>query len=281
MLIRRHSDIPAFIRSLHASVPVRLHATLLLFVSAFLGWLLSWLLLHAGATSLVARLPLVVLATYGIFLLLVRCWLAWIGLRRFGETHLDGVDGVGSNLPTSGGSVSTPDPIAPFHAGGGSFDGGGASASFDGPASSTSAAVEVKTRAAGAGLEAKANAMAAGLEAKSQATAGGLELLGGAGEALPVALFVIVGAALVFLIGFIFTGTPGVLVDVAVEVATAAGLIRTVARRRETYWLSSLCERTVWKALALVVLAFILALCAAAIDPTAQTLGQAISHSHR
>lgn len=102
----------------------RLQMSGLLALTGAAGFLTSFSLLELGVESMAVRYPVVVLAAYAVFLLLLRVWL-W--MQRDGswdagdfidltEVVVDGAEGVGS-----------------LTGGGGSFGGGGASASFEAP----------------------------------------------------------------------------------------------------------------------------------------------------
>jgi drug/metabolite transporter (DMT)-like permease len=53
----------------------RVYMSLILIITGLIGFLISYCLLHVGITSMQVRYPLVVLSSYGVFLLLLRIWL--------------------------------------------------------------------------------------------------------------------------------------------------------------------------------------------------------------
>jgi hypothetical protein len=109
----------------------RVEMSLILGLSAAVGFATSMVLLAIGVTSMMVRYPLAVVAAYGAFLLFLRVWLWWrtgarVEVPDIGSIDLPSVDGVNlPNLDLAGGSP------APFRfGGGGDFGGGGASSSW-------------------------------------------------------------------------------------------------------------------------------------------------------
>ena len=270
-LTRRHRDIPGFVNSLNLHYSVRAHAGILLAASTLAGLLLSRLLLWMGMETPFLRFPIAVVAAYGFFLLFVEWWLHYIGIKR---TVVDDAPDVSGFIGP--GPHSTPGvPADSLMGGGGSFDGGGASAGFDDPGASQLASAKAEIA-----LRGKASALHIGLEAKAQAGASVGDLASGAaglGElAFPLVLLaVLVGFAVAA--GWIITVTPSVLVETAVEVAVASGLIRSVSRTRDPFWFESLFSRTIWKALALAVSALFIGFAVRLVDPSADTIGEAVA----
>ncbi len=110
----------------------RLQMSILLALTGASGFLTSFLLLKAGVGSMALRYPVAVMVAYGVFLLLLRVWLAlqkdeWDDVSGFvdaadlAEMAVDGVSGVGRAAGEG------------FSGGGGSFGGAGSSASFQAP----------------------------------------------------------------------------------------------------------------------------------------------------
>ena len=163
MLVRRHADTLAFVRSLELHYSVRLHAAILLAAATLAGLLVSWLLLWMGLEAPFLRFPFAVVAGYGIFLVLVDVWLAYLGIKR---SEADVADP--GTYPGEGGQAGEPAaPSEGFSGGGGTFDGGGASASFESPAGQAAAlkgeaALRAKGAAGYAALETKGTAAGTG-----------------------------------------------------------------------------------------------------------------------
>lgn len=296
MKLRRYADIADFVASLRLHHAVGLHAAILLAAAALAGLLVSKLLLMAGLEVPWLRFPIAVVAAYGLFLLMVQWWLSFIGLHRDAALP-EGIDLV--PLPDgAGGGEACAAASKPFATGGGTFDGGGASGGWDGSGKATEwktsaasakgeLAIRGKGGAAYAGLEAKAQGVASGAEAGASAAlgeAGASAALGEAGGLLaglaelawPLVILAAVVAAFLAASGWFVTLGPVLLVETAVEVAIASGLIRSVARRRDGEWLSSLFSRTAWKATGLAIGAVLFGVAVRMVDPAADTLGQAI-----
>jgi hypothetical protein len=147
----------------------------------------------------------------------------------------------------SGGSHS--DPVEHFAGSGGHFDGGGASAGFDDGGSGQLVATKAELASGAAG----------------------------AGE-FAVPLLAIVAVLAVFgAWGWAIAATPSVLIETAIEVAVASGLIRSMSRTRSSTWFESLFSRTIAKALLLALSALLIGFAVRMVDPSADTLGEAIA----
>ena len=266
MLLRRHADTLSFVRSLELHHSVNWHAAVLLVSAALSGLLFSWILLRLGLEAPWLRFPIAVVAAYGLFLLFVYWWLCYIGIKR--NEVSDGpqdfpVGGEGE----SGEGACVAEGVS---GGGGSFDGGGASASFEAVGAKGEVAVRGSSLAARAG-SVDPNIAAVGADDVLGAAAGAVEFF-------PVAVLVAVVVGVVAAIGWTVMLTPALLVEIAVEVAVAAGLVRGVARSRARDWLETAFERTAGKAVALALVALLLGAVVRWIDPSADTVGQAIAH---
>lgn len=117
---------------LRTSLP-RLQMSVLLALTGASGFLTSYILLKAGVGSMALRYPVAVMVAYGVFLLLLRVWLAiqkddWgdasdlVDVGDLAEIAVDGVVRAGKGAEEG------------FSGGGGSFGGGGSSTSFQAPA---------------------------------------------------------------------------------------------------------------------------------------------------
>src|SRR5713226_2924462 len=119
-------------RILHAYF-VRLDMTLILAVVVTSGLVISKLLLESGVRSLKLRYPIVVLGSYGAFLLLIRVWIWYVSWRKSVISSKLGSSGL-SNIyiddmdVTGGGDDVASEPV---RFGGGDFGGGGASDTWD------------------------------------------------------------------------------------------------------------------------------------------------------
>jgi hypothetical protein len=107
---------------------VRLHMTLILSAVIASGMLASKTMLVLGMHSLRLRYPLAVLASYLVFLGLIRVWIWYISLRTLGAASLGNLSLGNMDLSGSGGGSS-------FDVGFGGGGGGGSSVSFGGGSS--------------------------------------------------------------------------------------------------------------------------------------------------
>jgi len=115
---------------------VRIHMTLILSAVIASGVLSSKLMLMAGMHSLRLRYPLAVLASYLVFLGLIRVWIWYISLRTLGmagvgDLGLGNVDVSGGGGGGWGGGFGGGTGGGSFRFGGGDSGGGGASSSWD------------------------------------------------------------------------------------------------------------------------------------------------------
>jgi uncharacterized membrane protein YecN with MAPEG domain len=270
VLIRRHADTLSFVRSLELHYSVRFHAAVLLVAATSAGLLVSWLLRTIGMEAPWLRFPIAVLAGYLLFLWFVDLWLAYIGLKRNPADGDISLDGPLEYSGGAGGEGCAVEPVSAFRGEGGTFDGGGANASFDVGSAKAEAGMRAKSAAVHAGFESKVNAGLAVDDAVGAAA--------GAAEFFPIAVLVLVVGVIFAAVGWTVTMTPMLLVETAVEVAVASGLIRSTGKWRGSRWLDTLLDRTVWKAAGLAVAALALGVLVRRVDPTADTLGQAVAH---
>ena len=102
------------------------------------GVLTSKLLLESGVHALRLRYPVAVLASYGVFLLLVRIWIWYVTLRQpLGVAPNVDLD----DIPSSGGGWGGGSSVGAVRFGGGSSGGGGASDLWDENATTQPASV--------------------------------------------------------------------------------------------------------------------------------------------
>jgi hypothetical protein len=169
-------------------------------LTAAVGFLTSFALLHTGVDSMWVRYLVAVVIAYAAFLFLLWCWL------RLRSSDLS----AGLDIPspsTSGGSG--PLPKETWEPGGGQFGGGGASGSFE-----ESTEVARFTADTGPSLSSKSSGISDAL--------GGFDL-----EELAVVLLAItavVGASLAAV--WIVWAAPALLAELMLDAALAAGLYR-------------------------------------------------------
>jgi hypothetical protein len=210
---------------------VRFHMTLILTAVIASGVLTSKGLLELGVRSLRLRYPVAVLASYLVFLLLVRVWIWYVSLRTaaalsVGNFDLGSVDG-SYFTHGSGGSV---------HFGGGSSGGGGASDSWDidTPSPSTASA-------------------SFGSKSSFDFDLGGGDDDGWLVLLLLVALvFAIVGAG-----GYLVYAAPHILPEAALQ-AVLASSFRSVAKEGRHNWMTCVLRSTAFPFGVVLILAAML-----------------------
>ena len=132
--------IKAFVAARYST---RVHMSIILAACGLTAMSASVTLLHYGVHSMLLRYPLAMTLAYATFLIGVWTWLRATGLiegnvnfrRRDARGRRDGI-GLDIDIPAGGGGGGGGGigRIGLPRAGGGAFDGGGASASFDQPA---------------------------------------------------------------------------------------------------------------------------------------------------
>lgn len=219
-------------RSLSGRFWLRWHASVIVSATFGAGFAANFLLLRVPVHAAVVRWPLAVLVGYAAFFVLVRLWLAYVGIRPFGPGARRAVDDVGSgfDLPSagSGGSGASSFDL-PFRGGGGSSGGAGASASFGPSGGSTS------TGSAGRGFLSGLGKSGGG------GGGGGGSLLDGLGDdgCLPIVLGLIVLALVVALVGgaiHLVWIAPELLTDAAFAALLTAGAVPGLKRAAGPDW---------------------------------------------
>ena len=253
-------------RRIVARYSTRIHMMLILAATCLVAMISSAFLLHVGLHDMRWRYPLVVALAYFTFLCGVWVWLRLSGFERTEESKgsrvLDGLDA----LPSGGGSSSGGSwgggglGRVGVPRGGGTFDGGGASASF----------------AEGGG---PMPAMAA-----SAGDSGGKEIgkaLGGIGDLggddIGAIILLIVLAAAIFLAsGYLIWMAPEILTEAAFGAALAAGLARKSKQQSAAGWVAGVVKKTWWPFAIVLVLAMVFAFYSKAHHPEAKTFREAI-----
>ena len=227
---------------------LRWHAFLLGLLCFMVLWAVSAGLMRAGIETLALRWPVALAVAYAVFIGLLWLWCRWLLSRDEVDADLD----FNLDLPhfdfKGGGS--------PFRSGGGGdFGGGGASGSFDGVP----------------GVEGAGELAQATFDAAASADEG---------IVVAVPLAVVVGIALLIAgaLGFAVFGLFGidVLLGVAVEIAFASAGGALAFRAQREGWLSHALSRTIWPAVALLLIVTALGWIIDRWVPQAHSLPQAL-----
>lgn len=226
----------------------RLQMSLIVGLTGASGLLFSFLMLHAGVTSMTLRYPLALLLAYGFFLFLLWLWL------RASEDDYPDLTGFADMIPGPGWDGVR----IPFQAGGGNFGGGGASGSFDGSALSGNAEPDIGTplgEAAGA--------------------------VGDADElAVPlVAAVLAIGIALASL--YVVYLAPVLFAELLVDGVLSYALYRKIKGAEPPHWLASAVRRTAVPFLLTGVFIAIVGASLSAYAPEAHSIGQALQQARQ
>lgn len=253
-----HRSAAGFERRVRADLKarrwLRWHAFLLGLLCFATLWAVSAGLMHAGIETLALRWPLAFAFAYAAFIGLLWLWCRWL----LSHDEFDADLNIDWNLDLP--RLDLGRGGAPFRAGGGGdFGGGGASASFDG---------------------------LPGADAASEVAQTALDAVASSDEGVVVAvpLAVVVGIALLIAgaIGFAVFGLFGidVLLGVAVEIAFASAGGALAFRAQREGWLAHALSRTVWPAVALLLIFAVLGLVIDRWLPQAHSLPQALRLLH-
>ena len=238
MNIKKKENFVSVFRNRHQ---LRIHMSAILLATACSGLLFSKLFLAFSVENFIIRYPLAVIFSYLIFFICIKLWLLYVSSKRSNQTSnvSDWLD-----LPIPSTSGSSGDHIPTFHGGGGSFDGGGASASFE-----LDSLVAIETPVSSIS------------EGASRAADGVGDLLGEvAGPAIAIGVLVVL---LITILGnaiFVFSEAPMILSEAAFEGLLVASLVKKVSIIDDENWIGSV-FKTTWKPFASIsAVAFIAAL---------------------
>ena len=229
--------------ALQKEYSTRFHMFLIVAAAVSVAVLTTRLMLGAGVTVMWERYAVALVLAYGTFFAGVWVWLhmsqygrhlrADWGRRNstIGDVPLDVIPSINPD----GGYAALME--APFQAGGGTFDGGGAGGSWDMPSASVS-------------VDSPASGLMDGIG--SVGDVGGDEggcLLVIAGILIAVALFVVFGATI-----YVVYQAPAILAEVIFEVLLGSPLARGAKALDSANWAAVLLKKT-WKPFALIAAA--------------------------
>ena len=240
-LTRSHAILRLKRRLEQDSFP-RAQMSLIVGLTGAAGLLFSFIMLDLGVTSMALRYPLALLAAYGVFLALL-----WLWLRTKAGDYADIPDLSGSAPGGSG-------DCAPAFESGGHFGGGGASGTFDSPASF------------------------APVDSDSPLTEAA-SAVGDADElAIPlIALAFALGLALASL--YVVYIAPMLFAELLVDSALSYALYRRIKGTDSPHWLASAVRHTALPFLLTGGFVAVAGAAMAAYAPGAHSIGQVIQHA--
>lgn len=202
----------------------RLQMFILVALTGIAGFLASYLMLLGGVDGMALRYVLAIGVAYAVFMLLL-----WIWLRTNADDYADlagafsggGGDGGGVGTSSAG---ETPSGAPPeFHGGGGTFDGGGASADVD----------------------FSSQALADDGAIAESAIKGPLDAVASADEAaIPLAVLLLAAGILLSSLFVVWTA-PLLFAEIMVDGALATGLYRRLRHLEPRNWLHTALRRTI------------------------------------
>lgn len=271
-------------RSLAGRFWLRFHASVMVSGTFATGFLANAAMLALPVNSVWLRWPLAVLAGYGAFFVLVRLWLAYVGIkplfgpaRGLDERRDDRGGGWGVDLPTGGGGGAG-SGSGPFGGGGGGSGGAGASAAFDAPRGSQGFASlgSPGNPAAGASTGAKS---AGGWFGSGGGKGGGFfSDLGDGDGFLVVVIGLIVLAIVAALVGgavHLIWIAPDLLSDAAFGAMLSAGVVPGLHRANEPDWNGHVFRATLPVIAGVMAVVLLAAWALTHYFPGARTLGDA------
>jgi hypothetical protein len=260
----------------------RFHMSLILASSGLAAMLASWALLHAGVHAMLVRYPVATGIAYLTFLSGVWLWLRYAGLGRgpgVGRTLLENADL--PDLPVGGGSGGSGGGSIGGLGKGGSFDGGGASASWAQGARAPMMPANVQAQALAAGSAPDSTGDTPALASSGGKSGGGFSLgdfgdLDGDAIAL-LALALAVIAAIFLASGYLIWFAPDILSEAAFGAVLAGGLARRSRHEDAGGWIAGVVKKTWWPFAIVLAVAIAFAWFCATHYPQARTFKEAVS----
>lgn len=236
MIIKRKET---FLSDFRHRYPLRVHMSAILLATAFSGVLFSKIFLVFSVDNFIIRYPLAVLFSYIVFFICIKLWLMYVSPKKASNSNLS--DWLDVPSPSSGGSIGNNIPT--FHGGGGTFDGGGASASFE-LDSSVALEAPISTISEGSSSAADGIGDVVGEAAGAIGEGGiiGIVVL----AVLSILVATILGSAV-----YVFTEAPMILSEAAFEGLLAASLVKKVRIIDDEDWIGSV-FKTTWRPFAII-----------------------------
>lgn len=219
-----HRQKGRFLQWVRQRFLLRFHMTFMLLAAFAVGLIVTKILLEIHLNVLWLRYLIAVVVAYATFILLIKLWLLYLGLRARREQDLGSLDlpaDLAQAVCEIGDSSSVTGSV--FEADGGRFGGGGATETWGSPEAIHSSAAPIETGRGGSGCLS-------------------LDLDDGILVVLVVALVLsvlLVGAYLIW-------AAPAILAEAAFEAALASALVRRAKRIDNVGWVGSVVRATVW-----------------------------------
>ncbi len=239
----------------------RLQISVILAMTALIGFVTSFILLKAGVTSMALRYPLAVFAAYIGFLMLLRVWLWWQSDETAGS--FDVGDVVIPNIDVSG--IGGTEASHAVFGGGGDFAGGGSGGDWSGGDVPKPVPVAFASHPA---------PTATPLSSASSSSSGswGIDFDLDDGIALVIVLVVVVLvlSALIYVVWI----APVLFAELMIDAALVGGLYGSVKGVQRTHWLLTALRKTAIPAVIVAILFVIAGVAMEAANPEATTIGQ-------
>ena len=259
---RRERRIESLERRLLRHGHPRLHASLILLLTGLAGFLVSFVLLHAGVSSMWLRYPVAILVAYCVFLLLLRLWLRLsrprdLDLDNVVETTVDVIDSVEVRDSTEvSGIVSSPGVSGDCH-----FAGGGSGGVWEESVSTVTTSQSVST-----------------VTPTNDSGSSGFSFDVDLDEAwlILVAIVALLGVATAAL--YVVYIAPALLAEILLDGVLTAALYKRVKTIEHRHWLRAALRRT---ALAAVLVAAFFTIAGYAMQkavPEARSIGEVWQH---
>jgi hypothetical protein len=267
---------------------MRFHMTLILASSSLAAMLTSWGMLKLGATSMLARYPVAVVASYAVFLASVWLWLRYVEAgERSNSAASSQIREDGLKLPNlggggggfrSGGNGGIRGGGGGSASGGGDFGGGGAGGSWLEATPSSRGTPELPANALGAiAQQPSAEPAASGVGTLYSGSGGGSGFdLDGDGLLLLILAVALIGTIFVAS-GYLLWAAPDILSEALFGATLAGGLAHHAKREDASGWVAGIVKKTWWPFALVLVLSLAFAGFAWKHYPTAHTFRQAVA----
>lgn len=242
----------------------RLQISVILAVTAMVGFTVSFILLKAGVTSMTLRYPLAVLAAYIAFLMLLRIWLWWqsdepTDLIDVGDVVIPNV-----NLSDLSGTGSETASRAVF-GGGGDFAGGGTGGSWD--TDNAPAPIPVA-------FTSNPTPSPASLASSTGSSSGGWDLDIDLDDGVALVIVLVVVALVLSALIYVVWIAPVLLAELLIDAALVGGLYGSVKHVERKHWLLTALRKTAVPALIVMILFAVAGLAMEAANEEATSIGQ-------